>query len=83
MNISQYIDAIRMYMSHEEVDASKAVDRFLVNLAVMRDHYVGFDSSINFRALGQAWNSMSSDERLSQRDNLLTQLSRGSRREVR
>lgn len=83
MNISQYTDAIRAYMSREEVDAPKAVDRFLVNLAVMRDHYVGFDTSINFRTLGQRWNSMSSDERLSQRAKLLAQLSRGTRREVR
>lgn len=80
MDIIQYADIVRAYATKQDVDVAVAVDHFMTNLAVMRDHYVGFSNDLNFRKLGQTWNKLSSDERLNQRANLLTQLKRSSRR---
>ena len=54
------------------------LDKFIVNLAVMKEQNPGAPK-LNFHELGQAWNKLSSDERIAQREKVARVLSRSSR----
>lgn len=67
-NLSNYISEIR----------AVGLDRFLVNLAVMKEQNPGA-SRLNFHELGQEWNKLPSAERLEQREAVEKMLNRQSR----
>lgn len=55
-----------------------AIGLFLSNLAVMNEHYKGA-GHLNYRALGQLWNSLNSTERNNQKAELRSRLVRSKR----
>ncbi len=67
-NLSNYMSEIR----------AVGLDKFLVNLAVMKEQNPGA-SQLNFHELGQAWNKLPSAERLAQRETVEKMLNRPSR----
>lgn len=75
--LTDYEKVIRESASASKDSAADTARKFVYNLAVMRDHYTIFPSSLDFRRLGQQWNSLPSDVRLSQREELLHRVSRG------
>ena len=65
-NLELYVsDIVKMAEKHE-CDASSAVDKFITNLTTMSDYNSGAEN-LNFRALGQKWNALTSKTRNSQR----------------
>ena len=73
-SLMSYEQVIRNYAIKQSCTPAVALTHFMVNLAVMRDHYKGFPASINFREIGQQWHDMSSDQRIHQRNDLQTML---------
>lgn len=73
-NLMSYEQVIRNYAIKQGCTPAVALTHFMVNLAVMRDHYKGFPASINFREIGQQWNDLPSDQRIQQRNDLQTKL---------
>lgn len=67
-NLEDYLSGIR----------TVGLDKFIVNLAVMKEQNPGAPK-LNFHELGQAWNKLSSDERIAQREKVARMLSRSSR----
>ena len=67
-NLEDYLSEIR----------AVGLDKFIVNLAVMKEQNPGA-SKLNFHELGQAWNKLTSDERIAQREKVARILSRSSR----
>ena len=74
LNLMSYEQVIRNYAIKQSCTPAVALTHFMVNLAVMRDHYKGFPASINFREIGQQWNDLPSDQRIKQRNDLQTKL---------
>lgn len=66
-DLKKFEKAIREYAEVKKVDLKVAVDHFVYNLALMRPQLEGFDTSLDFRALGQEWNKLSSDVRNKQK----------------
>lgn len=73
--LTEYIKEIRKGATSAEVAPEEALDRFLCNLALMNERFDGFDTKLNFRKMGQAWNALPSSERVAQRQKALKLLS--------
>lgn len=69
-NIKDYTEAIASIAMANNCGASDAVDFFVVNLRTMSDYYKGAET-LNFRELGQAWNSLSYKERNKQKKDVV------------
>ena len=65
-NLTDYVDNIRQLAAAEGVEAVEAVNHFIVNLSTMSDFHHGA-GNLNFRELGQQWNSLSYKVRNKQR----------------
>lgn len=68
--LENYIEPIKAIARHNNVSASTAVDQFVTNLIIMREHYKGAPE-LNYHALGQQWNSLLSDEKIRQKNEVL------------
>ena len=80
--LESYIEPIKAIARHNNVSASTAVDQFVTNLIIMREHYKGAPE-LNYHTLGQQWNSLLSDEKIRQKNEVLKLVStetRGTRR---
>lgn len=66
-NLSDYEKAIQSYATSKECSITSALNRFMYNLALMKDFYPDFGKDLNFHLLGQQWNIMTSTERLKQK----------------
>lgn len=78
-NLTNYTKDIRSGATSSEVTLEEALNQFIYNLVIMRDHYKIFSSEIDFRALGQQWNRLSSDERNTQKAACYNTLNRATR----
>ena len=76
--LANYEKEVRNYMNTKDLEPAKAVEHLVVNLRVMKDFYP-ISSEMNFRALGQEWNSLPSDDRIKQQRDLVATLKRGPR----
>lgn len=76
--LANYEKEVRNYMNTKDLEPVKAVEHLVVNLRVMKDFYP-ISSEMNFRALGQEWNNLPSDDRIKQQRDLVTTLKRGPR----
>ena len=73
-----YVRDINSIAKENNCAADKALQLFLANLAVMNDKFKGA-SHLNFRALGQQWNALSSDERNAQKAEVRLRMTRTTR----
>lgn len=78
-NLTDYEKDIRIGATSAKVAPEEAINQFIYNLVVMRDHYKIFSPKIDFRALGQQWNRLSSDTRNNQKIACCNTLVRSSR----
>ena len=76
--LANYEKEIRNYMNTKDLEPAKAVEHLVVNLRVMKDFYP-ISSGMNFKALGQKWNNLPSDDRIKQQRDLVATLKRGPR----
>lgn len=76
--LSNYVREISDAMAKHGWTPEAAVCNFVVNLNIMREHY-DFSGKINFHEIGRDWVKLSSDERLSQKDKVVKQLSKRPR----
>lgn len=76
--LANYEKEVRNYMNTKDLEPVKAVEHLVVNLRVMKDFYP-ISSEMNFRALGQEWNNLPSDDRIKQQRDLVATLKRGPR----
>lgn len=67
-NLKDYLPEIR----------SVGLDKFVVNLAVMKEQNRGAPS-LNFHKLGQQWNNLTSKERINQKEEVAKLLDRNLR----
>ena len=74
-NICDYTESVLKIAEANNLSTADALDRFLANLAVLREHYKG-DPKINYHQLGQKWNALSSEKRNAQISEMRTRLSR-------
>lgn len=65
-NLTDYVDNINQLAAAEEVEAVESVNHFIVNLSTMSDFHHGA-GNLNFRELGQQWNSLNYKVRNKQR----------------
>ena len=65
--LANYEKEVRNYMNIKDLEPAKAVEHLVVNLRVMKDFYP-ISSEMNFRDLGQQWNNLPSDDRLTAKD---------------
>ena len=77
INISDYTQEVLQIAKANSLSIEEAFDRFLANLAVMREHYKGA-KSINYHELGQKWNALPNAEKLAQKANMRARLSKYS-----
>lgn len=78
--LSTFEKEIREYSSqHSDISISEALNRFIYNLAVMRPAFDGFNDDVDFRYFGQRWNNLSSDIRVSQKNEMLDTLTKPTR----
>ena len=68
--LENYIEPIKAIARHNNVSASAAVDQFVTNLIIMREHHKGAPE-LNYHALGQKWNGLLSDEKIRQKNAVL------------
>ena len=76
--LANYEKEVRNYMNTKDLEPAKAVEHLVVNLRVMKDFYP-ISSGMNFKILGQEWNSLPSDDRIKQQRDLVATLKRGPR----
>ena len=81
-SLTNYEKEIRSGATKASISNEEALKQFVINLNVMRPHFDIFPGDINFRALGQQWNSLTSDTRNSQKTNLLNIFSRTPRSRI-
>ena len=77
-NLTDYEKDIRTGATTAKVAPEEAMNQFIYNLVIMRDHYKIFSPEIDFRALGQQWNRLSSDTRNTQKISCCNALRRSS-----
>ena len=77
-NLSDYTASIQNIAKEHECSVEQALGMFIANLATMKEHYAG-SKDVDFRKVGQLWNSLSSSERIVQKKDTLMRLSRRSR----
>ena len=75
-NLTDYEKEIREGATKADVAPVEAAKQFVYNLVVLRPRFDYFPASVDFRALGQKWNALSSDVRNSQKDLLMSRLNR-------
>lgn len=78
-NLTDYEKDIRTGATSAKVAPEEAMNQFIYNLVIMRDHYKIFPSEIDFRVLGQQWNRLSSDTRNNQKNACYNALRRSAR----
>lgn len=78
-NLADYEREIREGATKAGVTPVTALEQFIYNLAIMRPHYDIFGNTINFRTLGQKWNTLSSDIRNMQKREMVSILSKSTR----
>lgn len=81
-NLADYEQAIKSIATANKVSSAEAVNKFIHNLIIMRPRYLGAEDSVDFRVLGQRWNSLPSDVRNKQKRELIEKLSRTGRRSM-
>ena len=75
-----YEKEIRDYVSrNQEVSLIEALNSFIYNLTVMQPAVKGFDETVDFRYLGQQWNKLKSAERVAQKNEIQSILSKTPR----
>lgn len=75
-NLLDYEREIRAGAKVAHIEETEALSSFIYNLTVMKPHFNLFGKELNFRTLGQKWNSLSSDDRNTQKEHLKNILSR-------
>lgn len=76
--LADYIVDIRELAKQHSIAPDAAVGKFILNLNTLSDRYPLKNSNLNFRALGQQWGRLKSDEKLRQQQEVLAKLSRKS-----
>ena len=71
-NLANYEREIRSGATKAGISDKEALSKFIYNLAVMRPHFTIFDNALDFRAMGQEWNALSSDNRNAQKQAILS-----------
>ena len=66
-DLKNFEKEIRDYATKQNVSIEVATSRFIYNLTVMRPEIGDFNSQLDFRAMGQQWNKLSSDVRNKQK----------------
>ena len=82
-DLTLYTRSIQQIALANKCSDNRAVNLFIVNLAIMKEHYQGA-SQLNYAQLGQQWNSLPSYERIEQERKtkaLLDKPTRGGRSE--
>ena len=69
-NLTNYEKEIRAGAAKNSITNEEALKQFIYNLIVMKPYYDIFGDVLNFRAMGQQWNSLSSDIRNNQREHM-------------
>ena len=64
---------LKIAEANEGMTLETALQSFIVNLSIMREHYKGC-SELNFHDLGQQWNKLLSKEKVEQKDETLARL---------
>ena len=80
--LSDYAKQIQAMASEMNVSSEVATNRFIENLALMKDQWPVADKALNFRAMGQQWNVLSSAVRLAQKAEVIKMISRTTTRRV-
>lgn len=70
-NLANYKSDIEAISAQHNVPMDKAVNMFVLNLNVMREHFKGASPATNFHTLGQQWSSLPSATRRAQKEALL------------
>ena len=65
-NLTDYAQTIKAMASKQEIEPEQALDQFIVNLTVMKEHHPT-DSSLNFHVIGQQWNKLGYKQKKEQR----------------
>lgn len=82
-DLTLYTRAIQQIALANKCSDIRAISLFIVNLAIMKEHYKGA-SHLNYAQLGQQWNQLPSYERIEQErktKTLLEKPARGGRSE--
>ena len=77
-NLSEYTQAVLQIAKANNYTVEVAFQCFLANLSTMKEHYKGAPG-LNYHELGQKWNKLLSKEKVAQKEEMLTRLSRYSR----
>ena len=81
-NIADYTKSIKAIADRNECGAAEAVNMFIVNLSIMREHHPGA-SELNYHTLGQEWNKLNYKERNKQQQEAIKAVSRTISRPIR
>ena len=65
-NLVEYTHAIQAIADTNKCTYESAVNCFITNLTIMREHYKGA-SELNYHELGQKWNKLLSKEKVAQK----------------
>ena len=76
--IQDYTQEIKSIASANGCTVEVALNYFLTNLTVMHEHYAGA-SELNYHQLGQDWNKLTSREKVAQKRDALSALTKSSR----
>lgn len=76
--LANYEREIRNYATKNGVSVEEAANRFIYNLVVMRPHFE-FSDEVDFRRLGQQWNSLVSDVRNQQKAAVIVAATKAAR----
>ena len=79
-NLTDYVKDIQTMATDMHVSVEVATQKFIENLALLRDQWPVANKSLNFRAMGQQWNQLTSSVRNAQKAATIAQASRTSRR---
>ena len=80
--LSTYTPQILKIAEHNKYTPEVALQRFIENLATMKEHYKGA-SELNYHELGQQWNKLLSREKVAQKAETLARLQKYPRTGVR
>lgn len=77
-NLVDHTMDIQKIAEENKCSNEDAMGMLVANLAVMKEHYKGA-SHLNYHALGQLWNALTSDERNTQKNETRNRLRRAKR----
>lgn len=76
--LKNYLDEMRAIATQNGCTLTAAVDKFVVNLNTMHEHYKG-TGTINFHVLGQHWCNLGYEAKIEQKDEAKRLISNPSR----